>query len=73
VSGVDVCQQSQALQVLEGGRVLGVEDVAQRVRLFGDDLVGEGVLVVVANVDLDAGFCSNAVTSDWVVCSCWPL
>ena len=43
------------LQVLERRRVLGVEDVGHRMRLLGDDLVGEGVLVVVADVDLDPG------------------
>ena len=55
VDGVDLGQQALVLQVLERRRVLGVDDVGRRVRPLGHDLVGQGVLVVVADVDGDPG------------------
>ena len=39
-----------------------------------DELVGQHVLVVEADVDtLMPVFFSNAFTRAWVVCTCWPL
>ena len=47
---VGLGQEPLVLEVLEGGGVLGIDDVGRGAGPFGDDLVGQDVLIVAANV-----------------------
>ena len=55
VDGSTLASRPLVWQVLNGRRVLGVDHVGRRAAPFGDDLVGQGVLVVAADVDGDPG------------------
>ena len=52
--GIEGSEQAPFLEVLEGRGVLGVDDVGRRPRPLLDDLIGEDVLVLAADVHVDA-------------------
>ena len=57
VASVDLATGAKQVlggQVLQGRRVLGEEHVGPGMRTLGHQLVGQGVLVVEADVDLNA-------------------